>query len=77
VREEARVAGTTLGDTEFRRLTACAEVCPATAITFGDLNDPESRVARLHESPRATRLLEHLGAKPKVVYLARERRQDG
>lgn len=49
---------------------ACAEVCPARAITFGDLNDPGSEVSRLAHSPRAFRLLEELGTKPKVIYLA-------
>jgi molybdopterin-containing oxidoreductase family iron-sulfur binding subunit len=49
---------------------ACAEVCPARAITFGDLNDPSSEVSRLAHSPRAFRLLEELGTKPKVIYLA-------
>jgi Fe-S-cluster-containing dehydrogenase component len=49
---------------------ACAEVCPARAITFGDLNDPSSEVSRLAHSPRAFRLLEELGTKPKVIYLS-------
>jgi len=49
---------------------ACAEVCPARAITFGDLNDPGSEVSRLAHSPRAFRLLEELGTKPKVIYLS-------
>lgn len=73
--EESRISGEPLEDSSLQRLTACAEACPAQAITFGDLNDEESRVARLHRSPRAFRLLEHLGTKPKVVYLARDRRE--
>ena len=48
---------------------ACAEVCPARAITFGDLDDTGSEVARLARSPRAFRLQEELGTKPKVFYL--------
>ena len=50
---------------------ACVQSCPAEAMVFGDLNDPESKVARLAESGRASRLLEDLGAKPKVIYLQR------
>jgi molybdopterin-containing oxidoreductase family iron-sulfur binding subunit len=48
---------------------ACAEACPARAIAFGDLNDPGSEVSRLARSPRAFRLQEELGTKPKVIYL--------
>ncbi len=50
---------------------ACAQSCPAEAIVFGDLNDPESKVSRKAGSARATRLLEDLGTKPKVFYLSK------
>ena len=48
---------------------ACADTCPARAIIFGDLSDPDSEVSRLARSPRAFRLQEELGTKPKVIYL--------
>jgi len=48
---------------------ACAQSCPATAIVFGDLNDPESRVSRLSHSGRGEKLLEDVGTQPNVVYL--------
>ncbi len=76
LREESRVAEHTITDADLQRLPACAQSCPAEAIVFGDLNDPNSRVSHMAASPRSSRLLEHLGAKPKVFYLARERRQD-
>lgn len=53
---------------------ACAEVCPGQAITFGDLDDPNSRVAESSRSPRAFRLLEELGTKPKVFHLREVKR---
>jgi molybdopterin-containing oxidoreductase family iron-sulfur binding subunit len=40
---------------------ACAQSCPATAIVFGDLNDPESQASRLSRSARGEKLLEDLG----------------
>jgi molybdopterin-containing oxidoreductase family iron-sulfur binding subunit len=49
--------------------TACQDACPARAITFGDLDDPQSRVRTLARSQRAFRLQEELGTEPKVYYL--------
>ena len=51
-------------------ITACTEACPAQAITFGDLNNPEHMVSKLAKSDRAFRLLERLNSKPKVYYLS-------
>jgi molybdopterin-containing oxidoreductase family iron-sulfur binding subunit len=72
--EEASIAGRAVTDQDVRRLPACAAACPASAITFGDLDDPDSEVSELSRSPRAFRLLEHLGTDPSVVYLKRDRR---
>jgi Fe-S-cluster-containing dehydrogenase component len=48
---------------------ACVETCIGDARWFGDLNDPNSVVARLAASSRAFRLKEELGTKPRVIYL--------
>lgn len=52
---------------------ACAEVCPTGAITFGDLSDKKSGVARLAASKNAFRLMESVGSEPKVYYLSRHK----
>jgi len=49
---------------------ACVAACPAGAIVFGDLKDPHSRVAHLAEDVRAYKVLEELGVRPAVTYLA-------
>ncbi len=59
-----------LRDGEVR--PACAQSCPARAIVFGDLEDPEARVAELARSGRAFHLLEDLGTHPSVIYLRGE-----
>ena len=52
---------------------ACAQACPTSAIVFGDLNDPTSRVAKLHNDQRSYGLLEELNIKPRAKYLAKLR----
>jgi Fe-S-cluster-containing dehydrogenase component len=47
---------------------ACVEACPTGAITFGDLADAGSEVAREARDPRSFRLLARLGTEPKVYY---------
>ena len=54
-------------DGEIR--TACAQSCPAKAIVFGNLEDPESQVAQLARLDRATYLLEDVSTEPSVIYL--------
>jgi molybdopterin-containing oxidoreductase family iron-sulfur binding subunit len=71
-KEIARAENRPLREGDYQ--TACAESCPAGAIIFGDLNDPGSRVSRLSRSPRAYRLNEELGTKPKVIYLSEDKR---
>ncbi|MGO8995135.1 MAG: TAT-variant-translocated molybdopterin oxidoreductase [Polyangiaceae bacterium] len=52
---------------------ACAQTCPADAITFGDLNDAQSRVARFQKIDRGYHLLSELGTHPRTTYLGKIR----
>jgi molybdopterin-containing oxidoreductase family iron-sulfur binding subunit len=49
--------------------TACAQACPTGTLIFGDLNDPNSKVATMAKDKRRFRLLENLGTEPNVIYL--------
>jgi molybdopterin-containing oxidoreductase family iron-sulfur binding subunit len=53
--------------------TACQEVCPANAIYFGDINDPNSEVSRLVKNGRGYKVLDFLGVNPSITYLAKVR----
>jgi len=53
--------------------SACQEACPADAIVFGNLLDPEARVNKLKADPRNYSVLGFLDNKPRVTYLARIR----
>ncbi|HEX9008920.1 MAG TPA: hypothetical protein VF804_01030, partial [Holophagaceae bacterium] len=49
---------------------ACAVSCPSDAIVFGDLKDPNSKVSQLVKANRSFKVLEELGVKPAITYLA-------
>jgi Fe-S-cluster-containing dehydrogenase component/anaerobic selenocysteine-containing dehydrogenase len=54
-------------------ISACQQACPTQAITFGDLNDPKSKVARLAKVNRSYKLLPEVGTRPRTSFLARIR----
>ncbi len=53
--------------------TACQQTCPAQAITFGNINDPESEVSKLKKQHRNYTMLDELNIKPRTSFLARMR----
>ena len=67
-----RAAGSDVADGDI--VTACQQACPTQAIVFGDLNDRDSRLVRLHRNPRAYGVLdEELNTRPRTKYLAKLR----
>ncbi len=52
-------------------ITACQQSCPADAITFGNLTDPESAVSKMHAKQRAMTPLHEIGVESSVAYLTR------
>jgi MoCo/4Fe-4S cofactor protein with predicted Tat translocation signal len=53
--------------------TACQQACPTQAIVFGNINDPDSQVARLKADALNYGVLSELGTLPRTTYLARLR----
>jgi molybdopterin-containing oxidoreductase family iron-sulfur binding subunit len=51
-------------------VTACQQACPASAITFGNLNDKGSRVAKLRGDERTYQVLADLNTRPRTTYVA-------
>jgi Fe-S-cluster-containing dehydrogenase component len=54
---------------ERREPPACAAVCPAKAIVFGNLNNPLSEAARLLRNRPFKTLLPEAGTRPQIYYL--------
>jgi molybdopterin-containing oxidoreductase family iron-sulfur binding subunit len=51
-------------------VTACQQACPASAIVFGNMNDPNSRVAKLHALERTYQVIADQNTRPRTRYVA-------
>ncbi len=71
VKLESKAKGVKLKDGDIK--LACEQSCPANAIVFGDLNDSDSRIARLAKDPRHYHVLEELNVRPTVGYMTNVR----
>jgi MoCo/4Fe-4S cofactor protein with predicted Tat translocation signal len=71
IKTDKRVKGEKLADGDIQ--TACQQSCPTSAIVFGDLKDPQSRVSKLQKLNRSYGVLAELNTKPRTQYLAKIR----
>lgn len=57
-------------------ITACQQACPTNAISFGDINNPESNVVKIKKRNRTYSLLGELNIRPRTTYLAKIRNKN-
>jgi Fe-S-cluster-containing dehydrogenase component len=60
-------------------VTACAQSCPTQAIVFGDLRDPETRVAQIwrrEDGERAFKVIDSINTQPNITYLTKIRNRE-
>ena len=56
--------------------SACQQACPAGAIAFGDIANPESEVTKMRDHARSYRLLGYLNTRPRTLHMARLRNRN-
>ena len=75
VKLDAKKEGSALNPDDIK--TACQQSCPADAITFGDLSNPESKLSKmLKDNHRRYHVLAELNIRPSVTYLSKVRKKD-
>jgi Fe-S-cluster-containing dehydrogenase component len=67
VEDVAKSEGREVADGEIQ--PACVQACPANAIVFGRIDDPESKVSHMSKDRRGSLLLPEVDTQPRVTYL--------
>jgi MoCo/4Fe-4S cofactor protein with predicted Tat translocation signal len=67
-RQDSKVQDRAIRDGEIK--TACQAACPTDAIVFGNINDPDSRVAQLKAEAHNYGVLADINTRPRTTYLA-------
>jgi molybdopterin-containing oxidoreductase family iron-sulfur binding subunit len=73
LKADARRAGKPVELKDGHIRTACEVACPAGAIAFGNILDPESKVSKMKKQERNYAMLAELNVKPRTTYLAKLR----
>jgi len=68
---DAKLAGRKIEDGEIQ--PACVQSCPADALVFGDMKNPDSKISKYFKNERNYHLLEELHTLPSVGYLTKVR----
>ena len=71
---EAKLKGVKLTDDLVD--CACSESCPSGAISFGDLNDVDSKVTSESKNNRSYHALEEIGVQPNIFYMTKVRNRE-
>jgi len=73
-KERAKALGVPVSDGDIQ--TACMQTCPTDAIVFGDLNDPNSRAAKLAKAERGYHVLSELNTRSAITYQTKVRNRE-